>query len=257
MSLPKVIHYCWFGNGEKNELVKRCIESWKKYGEGCEIKEWNESNYDINKIPFIRDAYAAKRWSFVSDYARLDIISEYGGIYFDTDVELIRSIKPLIKGDGFIGFEQADANGRYLVNTGGGFGALPGNDVVCGMRDYYTGLSFFDVNGKENLQPCPLYNTIVFQDYGLKCNNEEQVIEHFSVYPSEYFCPVNWKTHKCQVTPNTFSIHHFDASWLSQKEKRKRKANRIIDSIIHLPNKALSSIIGENKYMALKHFIKK
>ena len=257
MPLPKTIHYCWFGGGQKTELIERCIASWKKYAPDCEIIEWNENNYDVTKNPYMKEAFEAKRWSFVSDYARLDIVYEHGGIYFDTDVELIRPIDDLLSGTGFIGFEQADQNGQYFVNSGGGFGALPYDSIIKKMRDYYNELSFLNHEGKENLQPCPKYNTEAMKEYGLVCDNKQQRVGNISIYPADWFCPVNWKSHHCETTENTYSIHHFDASWLGNKEKKHRRRERIIDGIVHLPNKIIKSILGERKYTQLKRRIRK
>jgi len=123
--IPKTIHYCWFGGNPKPELVLKCIESWKKFCPDYEIIEWNESNFDVNYIPYVRDAYAAKKWAFVSDYARLKIIFDRGGIYLDTDVELKRSFNDLLQYDAW--FAQDDIR---WINTGLGFGARAGNQLI-------------------------------------------------------------------------------------------------------------------------------
>ena len=257
MPLPKTIHYCWFGNGEKSELMIRCISSWKKYAPECEIIEWNERNYDVTKMPYMQEAFKAKRWGFVSDYARLDIIYEHGGLYFDTDVELIKPISELLEGTGFIGFEQANDRGEFCVNTGGGFGAEPHDPTVKELRDYYKELHFLLPNGEENLQPCPLYNTMAMKKQGLREDNSLQKIGQITVYPYEFFSPVNWKTHHIDQTANTFSIHHFDASWLSEKEKKRRKRARRIHEITHLPNRFLKWLLGEEKYNKVKRLGRK
>lgn len=257
MSIPKIIHYCWFGGGKKSELMERCIASWRKFAKDCEIIEWNESNYDVTKNTYMRQAYEAKRWSFVSDYARLDIVYEHGGIYLDTDVELIRPIDELLEGDGFIGFEQADRGGLYAVNTGGGFGARQGDQVVGALRDCYGSLSFYRSDMTENLQPCPLYNTQALKALGLKCDNSLQTIGNITVYPWEFFCPVDWRTHRRMTTPNTFSIHHFDASWLSENEKKKRKRQRQWDIIVHTPNRIMRKLLGKNVYERIRDRIQR
>ena len=256
MPIPKKIHYCWFGGGEKSTLIKQCIDSWEKFAPDCEIIEWNESNYDVTKNSYMSQAYQAKRWGFVPDYARLDIVYEYGGIYLDTDVELIRPIDELLNGTGFCGFEHADHNAIFSVNTGSGFGAEKGDAVIRIMRDYYDEISFVNDDATLNLQPSPRFNTDALRKLGLRCDNSMQQIGAITVYPYEYFCPVNWKTHKCTTTPNTFSIHHFDASWLSAQEKKKRRRERLIDEIIHLPNAAAKTLLGEKRYEGLKRKIK-
>lgn len=259
MAIPKKIHYCWFGNGEKSELVKKCIESWKKFCPDCEIIEWNETNYDVTKNDYMYQAYKTKRWGFVSDYARLDIIHNFGGIYLDTDVELIRPIDSLLQYEGFIGFElPIDKDGtKFTVNTGQGFGAVAGSSMVKKMLEEYNDLSFVNLDGTENLTACPTYNTKVLKDAGLVLDNTMQEIDNFIILPAEYFCPVNWQNKKCKITKNTYSIHHFNASWLTDKEKRKRKINRRIDNFVHLPNRILKKILGEENYSKLKNTLKR
>lgn len=254
MAIPKKIHYCWFGNGEKSELVRKCIASWRKYCPDCEIIEWNESNYDVTQNEYMYQAYQAKRWGFVSDYARLDIIYRFGGVYLDTDVELIKNINPLLDGEGFIGFEMpVDRNGsRYTVNTGQGFGASEGSSVIRKMMDEYCNLSFLNPDGSQNLTACPSYNTHALQSLGLKLTNKYQQIDGLDVYPTDYFCPVNWKNKKCVITENTYSIHHFNASWLTEAEKRRRKFARRMDLLIHLPNLCLRTLLGTACYEKLK-----
>lgn len=255
--IPKKIHYCWFGGGKKSELIERCIDSWKKYCPDCEIIEWNESNYDITKNQYMYQAYKAKRWGFVPDYARLDIIYNHGGIYLDTDVELIKNIDKLFELDGFMGFEQnMDANGFFPVNTGQGFGAKPGNDLIKQMRDLYNDLSFYEDDGKLNLQPSPYYNTLVLKKNGLVPDNTKQTVADITVFSSEYMCPINWKNQKCIKTENTFSIHHFNGSWLSDEEKKKRKQERTVDFIVHIPNMIMKKILGANRYEQLKNRVK-
>lgn len=259
MAIPKKIHYCWFGNGEKSELVKKCIASWEKFCPDCEIIEWNESNYDVTKNAYMHQAYTAKRWGFVSDYARLDVIYQHGGIYLDTDVELVRSIDDLLRHDGFIGFEvPAETGGtKYTVNTGQGFGAVAGSQVVKKMLEEYETLSFVKLDGLQNLTPCPTYNTHALETLGLRLDNTIQTIDGFVVYSTEYFCPTNWKTKECIVTDNTYSIHHFMASWLSRKEKRKRKWLRRMDNLVHFPNILLKTVLGADRYDAFKKKVSK
>ena len=252
--IPKKIHYCWFGNGEKSELVKKCIASWEKFCTDCEIIEWNESNYDVKKNEYMYQAYQAKRWGFVSDYARLDIIHRYGGVYLDTDVELVKGLDDLMMGDGFIGFElPVDTDSiQYTVNTGQGFGAPAGSEVIRKMLEEYNELSFLNGDGTQNLTACPTYNTRALQSMGLKLTNEYQQIEGFDIYPAEYFCPINWKNKKCEITKNTYSIHHFNASWLTESEKRKRKFSRYVDYVCHIPNRCLKGLLGATRYEKLK-----
>lgn len=251
--IPKVIHYCWFGKSEKSELVIKCIESWKKYCPDFKIIEWNEETYDVTKNKYMYQAYQMKRWGFVTDYVRLDVVYRYGGIYLDTDVELVRSIDELLETEGFIGFEKTPGENlaSVFVNTGQGFGAVAFHSAVKEMLDVYDRLIFMK-EGEENLKTCPYYNTEALVKLGLKQVNTYQDIDGFRIYPTDYFCPINWKTQKCEMTQNTYSIHHFNASWLSAKEKRKRKRYRKIDYVIHLPNMILKAALGKRKYEWLK-----
>ena len=157
MPIPKIIHYCWVGGKPKPQSVLYCIESWKRCCPDYEIREWNESNYDFTKNEYMRQAYEAKKWGFVPDYARLDIIYEYGGIYLDTDVEMLRSPDELLGQDGFMGFENT-GDGEYFVNCGHGFGAVPHHEVIRKARDLYNVLSFLNEDGTPNLFTS-FYNT--------------------------------------------------------------------------------------------------
>lgn len=256
--LPKTIHYCWFGGAEKPELVFNCINSWKKFCPDYEIIEWNESNYDITKNPYMYQAYQKKRWGFVTDYARLEIVYEYGGLYFDTDVEFIRSLDELVVGDGFVGFEKAERRNQkeYSVNTGQGFGAKKGDSTIRHMLDVYDSLQFTLPDGTENLTPSPNYNTKALVDLGMRRDNSLQKIGELTVYPADYFCPRNYHNKKTVIMENTFSIHHFDGSWLSEEEKRRRAYLRIRDKVIHLPNRMLMSALGNYRYEQLKKKLK-
>ena len=256
--IPKKIHYFWFGESEKPKMVLDCINSWKKYCPDYEIIEWNEKNYDVHKNKYMEQAYTAKRWGFVSDYARLDVIYEHGGLYFDTDVEIVKPLDELMNIGGFIGFEKNvdTVNQNYYVNTGQGFGATNSHPVIKQMLDVYAELQFFE-NNKENLTTCPYYNTIALIDLGLRQDNIFQKLGDFVVYPSDYFCPINWKTKKIEKTDNTYTIHYFNASWLSEKEKKQRKKERMADYIVHLPNIILKKFLGNDRYQNLKNLLKR
>ena len=219
MGIPKIIHYCWFGEGTIPENDRKCIESWKKYCPDYEIIEWNETNYDVTQNTYMYEAYQAKRWGFVPDYARLDIIYRYGGIYLDTDVELIRSLDELLELNGFAGFEQGT---KYLA-LGLGFGAKKGDPFIKELRDLYTTRSFMDIDGRVDLTPNPKITTeYLEQVYPKICLTQKGVLENgFTLFPTEYFCPMNYETGKTIITKNTFSIHHYHASWKTQEEKQE------------------------------------
>lgn len=206
--IPKIIHFFWFGNNPKGEKEQRCIESWKRYCPNYEIKEWNESNVDLDIIPFVRQAYDAKKYAFVSDVLRLWAVYTYGGIYFDTDVELIKPYDDLLDCCGFIGFEN-----NAHVNTGQCFAAEKGNRLIKEMLDCYKDLSF----DLDNLVVCTKINTKVLVDNGLVLNGKQQILDDFIVYPADYFNPYDSVIDQLKKTDNTYSIHWYANSWGHQR----------------------------------------
>ena len=220
MSIPKIIHYCWVGGKPKPQSVLYCIESWKRCCPDYEIREWNESNYDFTKNEYMRQAYEAKKWGFVPDYARLDIVYEYGGIYLDTDVEMIRSFDELLEQDGFMGFENT-GDGEYFVNCGHGYGAVPHHEVIRTARDLYDTISFLNADGTPNLLASPHFTTQALREFGLVQENRDQQLPGMTVYASDVLCPKNFRTGKIKKTPRTVSIHHFTASWVDEKIKEE------------------------------------
>lgn len=215
-SIPKIIHYCWVGGNPKPQSVLYCIESWKRLCPDYEIREWNETNYDFTKNEYMRQAYEAKKWGFVPDYARLDIVYTYGGIYFDTDVELLQSLDGLLDREGFMGFENT-GDGEFFVNCGHGFGAVPHNEVIRQARDLYDQISFLNEDGTPNLLASPYFTTQSLRQIGLKQENRDQQLPGMTVYASDVLCPKNFRTGKVKRTSRTVSIHHFTASWVDEK----------------------------------------
>ena len=178
--IPKKIHYCWFGHGEKSKLAKKCIASWKKYCPDYEIIEWNEENFNVNQSPYTEMCYKEKKYAFLTDYLRLKIIQKYGGIYFDTDVEVIRSFDDLLDAGAFFGFETP----KY-VNTGEGFGAEANHPIVAQMLKEYDVL----LDGKHGMKGCPILNTEALRKAGLEQNGAKQQIGSAVIYPMDYFNP--------------------------------------------------------------------
>lgn len=212
--IPKKIHYCWFGRNEKPQLAKRCIASWKKYCPDYEIMEWNEDNFDVDLNPYTKMCYEQKKYAFLSDYIRLIVVEKYGGIYFDTDVELIRSFDDLLKNSAFFGFE----NDEYVA-TGLGFGAEAGNPIVRQMIAEYDVL----LGGHNVTIGCPILNTQAIQKFGLKLTGEEQMLNDAVVYPKEYFNPRNSATGELCKTSKTYSIHWYSMSWLPLGKRLRSK----------------------------------
>lgn len=215
MSIPKIIHYCWFGGGELPERDRECIESWKKYCPDYEIREWNETNYDVTGNPYMHQAYEAKKWGFVPDYARFDIIYQYGGIYLDTDVEVIKPLDPLLEQSAFMGFENEQA-----VNPGSIIGAVPKHELIHELMKVYADRSFRKQDGTLDLTPSPKIVTDYLSSLGLEYTNQFQTIRGMNLYPNDYFCPKSYTTNRMNITTNTFTIHHFNASWRTPKEKK-------------------------------------
>ena len=220
--IPKVIHYCWFGNSPLPPLAQKCIASWKKYLPDYEIKEWNESNFNVNIIPYTREAYQAKKYAFVSDYARFWILYKYGGLYFDIDVEVIKSLDDIIARGPFMGCERDDSVAPGLglgVNPGLGLGVNPGLGLYSDILMMYEALHFIDKDGIYNLKTVVEYTTEILSQKGLSSCNDIQFVGGVWIYPKEYFCPIDWKTKKCYILPDTRTIHHYNASWFTPKHK--------------------------------------
>ncbi len=210
--IPKKIHYCWFGGSEKPKSVEKCIASWRKFFPDYEIKEWNESNYDVYQNSFSEYCYKNKKWAFVSDFARLAIINQEGGIYFDTDVEVIKKPEFLQQDiDGFFGFETDD-----YIATGLGFGANKNNSLVQEMIAEYQ-------NQKKNsegiyiLKSCPQLNSSALEKCGVKLNGLTQRIGNNLILAADYMNPYDDPTGRLNITENTFSIHWYTKSWMSRR----------------------------------------
>ena len=227
--IPKIIHYCWFGRGEKPELAKKCIASWRKSCPDFEIREWNEGNCDYLSIPFMAEAYAAKKYAFVSDVMRLIVLEQYGGVYFDTDVEVLRDISPLLDDEGFIGFEN-----DQFVNSGQVMAAKAHHPVIQAMIEEYKKLHFTNADGTATPVGCPRLNTDVMERFGLIRNGREQVVAGIHVYPADYFNPVDSTTGKLTKTVNTYSIHWYSMSWLPKRVQMKAKMGRILRRVLRM-----------------------
>ena len=206
--IPKIIHYCWIGGKPIPEHNRKIMESWKKFCPDYEIKEWNESNYDFTKNRYMREAFENKQWAFAPDYARLDIIYEHGGIYLDVDVELVKPLDDLLNLKGFAGFES-----EKFCNFGQGFGAKPKLPIIKKLRDCYENINFLNEDGSLNKIASPQYQTNYLLQKGLIQNNTKQEIDGLTIFPKEYFCPKSYLG-EINVTKNSYSIHHFDASWV-------------------------------------------
>lgn len=211
--IPKIIHYCWFGHNPLPKSAQKCIVSWRKYFPDYEIKEWNEGNFNVNAIPYTREAYQQKKYAFVSDYARFYILYKHGGLYFDTDVEVIRPMNDVISRGAFMGIEQ---NRKLIgVNPGLGLGVEPGMQLYQEILDYYKKLFFLDGTGKQNPGTVVIHTTNVLQRHGFMLENRLQEVFGIQIYPNEYFNPLDDATGILNVTSNTRSIHWYAKTWVS------------------------------------------
>lgn len=219
--IPKVIHYCWFGRGEKPELAKKCIASWKKYCPDYEIIEWNEDNFDLNCNGYTRWCYDNKKYAFLSDYVRLLVVSQRGGIYFDTDVELLRNPDFLLEREAFFGFETDGAN-QACIATGLSFGSVASGRAVQAMLEEYAPL----LDGRHGVTMCPELNTRALVKIGLKPDGSYQEFTWGTVYPKEYFNPYESTTGRLSKTPNTVSVHWYMGSCLTVGQRLRAVIGR-------------------------------
>ena len=218
--IPHVIHYCWFGRGEKPALAKKCIASWETFCPDYQIVEWNEDNFDLNQHPYLKWCHEQKKWAFLTDFARLLILREHGGVYMDTDVELIRSLDDLTRFDAYYGFETED-----MIATGLGFGCVPHHPTVEAMAQMYQDLRP-DENGAFPLATCPRLNTQALLSFGLVPNGERQTVAGALILPADYLNPYDNPTGRLRKTQNTYSIHWYGKSWMDQKTILKSKLLR-------------------------------
>ncbi len=230
--IPRIIHYCWFGGNPLPELAQRCMASWRKYFPGWEIREWNEENFDVRAIEYTSQAYDAKKYAFVSDYARFWILYRYGGIYFDTDVEVVRPFDGIVSAGPYIGCE-VDANDvrDIMVNPGLGVGAVPGMKLYKEMMGHYENASFLKSDGSCDLTNVVARTTSMLIPHGLRSVPGIQDVAGMRVYPREYFNPYDYYTGRVVSTVNTHSIHWYAQSWLPPspfKDKCRQIIHRII-----------------------------
>ena len=225
--IPKIIHYCWFGGKPLPKLAKKCIESWKKYLPDYEIKEWNESNFDVNIIPYTQEAYKANKYAFVSDYARFWILYKYGGIYFDTDVEAIKNMDSIIARGAFMAREDK-GHGYPQVATGLVVGCESDDKIIAEILKKYNLRRFIDEENDSDIINVVHIVSSLFVERGLTGDNTIQKIANYSIYPSEYFCPMDSDTGAITKTCNTYAIHWYAGSWLNKKHRVNKRIKKII-----------------------------
>ncbi len=223
--MNKTIHYFWFGQNPMSKQLKKCIASWKKFMPDFEIKEWNETNFDVRQNKYISQAYDAKKYAFVSDFARFKVLHEQGGLYFDTDVELVRPLYDLLENEAFAGFEN-----KKLLNPGLVLWVKePGNKTLEEILRVYSGLSFLNEDGSYNTTTICVYFSERLTPLGLR--EDDGTVQHcgdFTIYPRDYFCPFNDVTGVLNKTENTYAIHWFYKSWMSKKDIIRNRITRVI-----------------------------
>lgn len=211
--IPKIIHYCWFGRGKMPALAIKCIDSWHRLMPDYEYKLWNEDNFDINSNKYVREAYEANKYAFVTDYVRLYALLNEGGIYMDTDVEVLKPYDPLLCLSGFIGFEGTK---HHNIGTGT-IACCPNGDWVKEQLRAYDSISFIKPDGSFDLTTNPIRITRIMAENGFVQDGREQFYKDMHVFPTEYFCP-RQTTGEVFMTDNTYCDHHFMGSWNEQKQ---------------------------------------
>ena len=221
--IPKIIHYCWFGGNPLPDEARKCIESWRKCCPNYEIKEWNEDNFNFDSCDYAKEAYQKEKWAFVSDYARFKILYEEGGLYFDTDVEVIKPIEDIVQKGPFMGCEQGDS---LYVAPGLGLAANPGLGLYKDILDYYNNEHFVNEDGSINTTTVVQRITDLLKDRGFKGTGEIECIDGVYIYPPDFFSPMNYWTGEIKISDQTRSIHHYSMSWKSEYEKELKEIER-------------------------------
>ena len=215
--IPPVIHYCWFGRGKKPRLAEKCIASWRAFCPDYSIMEWNEDNFDWRREPYARWCLEQGKWAFLSDYARLVILKERGGVYLDTDVELRRNLDPLLQYEAYFGFENEAA-----IATGLGCGAIPGHPAIESMLNIYLAIQP-EEDGSYRPSACPALNTQALIPFGLRLNGGRQRVCGAEILPPDYLNPYDDPTGVLRLTENTYSIHWYGKSWIDPKIRMRSR----------------------------------
>lgn len=232
--IPKTIHYCWFGRKPLPEKAQACIASWHKFLPDYEVIEWNEDNFDVHSIPYTEQAYEAKKYAFVSDYARFKILYEHGGIYFDTDVEVIRSLDDVIADGPFMGFElNPDSKSQQYpcgaVAAGLGLGATPGMPIYRDIIDYYKSAQF--TTGLQSVTVV-YHVSQLLRKHGLECRPGIQKVAGVTIYPEDWFNPFDDGTGRVNLTDNTRTIHWYSKTWMDDRIRRRIPLTRFVHRLI-------------------------
>lgn len=212
--IPKIIHYCWFGRNPLPELAKNCINSWKKYCPDYQIVEWNEDNFNLHYNDYVWEAYQSKKWAFITDVVRLHALVTMGGIYMDTDVEVLKPLDELLQYDAVSGFETPSQIPTGLM------GCIKDQPLFKELLDDYFNAHFILPDGTLDLTTNVVRITSICNKYGFNPNNQKQTIKGFTLLPKDFLCPKNPITKELYITSNTLTIHHFDGSWAPTYERK-------------------------------------
>lgn len=236
--IQKTIHFVWFGGNPYSDLTKRCIDSWRKYCPDFELRKWSEENFDINTCSYVKEAYKAKKWAFVSDYVRLYALVNEGGIYMDVDVEVVKSLDCFLTHEAFSGFENTTS-----VPTGI-MGCQKGYPFFKELLNSYNDRHFILEDGSLDLTTNVVTITDACIRHGLRQDNSFQIVDGFALYPKSVFCPIEQQTGELKLSDDTVTIHHFSGSWveletkqlstLVQKLNRKFKNDKIKKILLYL-----------------------
>lgn len=242
--IPKTIHYCWFGRGELPPLAKKCLASWRQFFPDYEIKEWNEDNFDVNIIPYTADAYKAGKYAFVSDYARFWALYHFGGVYFDTDVEVVRSMDDVLEKGPLMGFELVGT--LTAVNPGLGLAAEPHMSLYQDILARFEQMSFLTENGSLNPYTMIPMVTGLLKERGLTGNGMVEHVAGVCIYPPDWFNPFDDATGRLRKTENTRTVHWFAKSWMPPEPAWTTKTKRF-----------LRRLFGTERLSRLGQFLKK
>jgi len=247
--IPKIIHYCWFGREQKSDLMNNCLESWKKHLPDFRIIEWNEENFDVNKCQFSREAYEAKKWAFVSDYVRLYALYSMGGIYFDTDIEVLKPFDKLLDTDFLCGYESRDMIGTAVI------GSCRENNIVAALLKEYTTKVFKKESGTYDAIPNPYLLTPYIKSAGINIDGKYRKEAGVTLYPQKEFFPNSLSMVFNSRPYSAYCIHHAEQSWV--KESNKRNTNTFPRRMRRYAVGVLRNIIGtENTYNLRRKTIK-
>lgn len=244
--IPKIIHYCWFGGKELPELAQKCIATWEEQCSEYKLMRWDETTFDIQSNPYVKEAYENKKFAFVTDYVRLWAIYQYGGVYMDTDVEVCRSIDVFLNEHAFSGFES------YTDVPTGIMAGEKHSPIYKELLDYYTDRHFVKDNGELDLTTNVTIFTEIFEAKGLKRDNSKQTVDGYTFYPKEYFCP-NDKD-RLYRKEKIYTVHHFAGSWLPDEEIRRRNSlpYKIKWAVIRGVRNVMITVLGEKNFNRLR-----